>query len=367
MIKKEGIEIISKLDKARINKIAQIVSKKICDSFPTHNFNQNNISNLLSGIDMYIAKMPENSAIAKYSYKTNTIYLGDNLDFNNIDTLVLHECIHAIQQIRNSNGKIIKLGLFDLTSNRGQGINEAAVQLMASKATNTISDTVKYYNLDFQAESPLYYPLETALLNQIIYFIGSYPIFHSTIYGDNIFKNTFIAKSNPHVFEKIEKNFDLLIHYEELLDKYTEKINLPKTTPNKIKKLLNKVNNTKNAITNITLETQNLIIENCFYCEFNLIKDKASLNTFQIRLYDFSKILISNDTYGFYNNFYCDMMSKLEEKREIIKAHGKITNLNNLQTDLINIQKETYGINFFQKLFGKLKLLFQNEKIKEKD
>ena len=367
MIKREGMEINSKLDEEQVNKIAKIVSKKICYSFEEHNFNENDIINLFSRIDMYIAKMPEDSAASKYSYKTNTIYLGDNIDFNNIDTLVIHECIHAIQEVKNNKGKVVKLGLFDLTHNKGQGINEAAVQLMASKATKTNVDTVKYYNLDFKTESPLYYPIETALINQIIYFIGPYPVFHSTIYGDDIFKKTFIAKSSQKVFEQIERNFDLLIRYEELLGKYSGKMNMKKTNTNKINKILEKINYTKNAIANLTLETQNLILESCFSCEFNLIKDKDSLNTFQNRLYDFSKILISNDSYDFYNKFYCDMMNNLEEKREIIKVHGKITNLNNLQTDLLNIGQETYGMSFFQKLFSKLKLLFENARIKEKN
>lgn len=367
MKKKEGMEIKSKLDITQVNKIADVVSEKICDTFPEHNLNKSDISNIISNIDMYIAKIPENSSIARYSYKTNSIYLADTLDLNNIDTLVIHECIHSIQEIRNNRGKLVKLGLFDLVHHKGEGINEASVQFMASKATSSPVDTVKYYNLEFKTESPLYYPIETALINQIIYFIGSYPLFHSTIYGNNVFKNTFIAKCNKTVYEKIENNFDLLLRYEEILGNFTSKVHLYEGNQSKLDNLIQKISYTKNKITQITIETQNIILENCFNCEFDLIRDKYSLETFQKRLYDFSKIIISNDTYDFYNKYYCEMMNKLEEKRELIKLHGKITNLNNFQTDLININEDIYGMGFFKKLFAKIKLLIENAFIKEKN
>ena len=367
MIKKEGIEIKSQLNTFQINKLADIVSEKICITFPEHHFNQNDIKNILLNIKMYISQMPESSSIAKYSYKSNSIYLGNNIDFNNIDTLFIHECLHAIQAIKNTSGKIVRIGLYDILHHKGEGINEAAVQLMASKAVSSDIDTVKYYNLDFETESPLYYPIETALINQIIYFIGSYSLFHSTIHGNDIFKNTFIAKCSKELYDKIEKNFDLLIHYETVLSNYYTKMSLLKKDSSKINNIINKITVTKNNIVQITLETQNLIFENCFNREFDLIRDKDSLDTFQKRLYAFSKLLISNESYDYYNNYYIKMMNKLEEKREFIKEHGKITQLSCLQTDLININKDIYGISFFKKLFEKLKLLFENSSIKEKN
>ena len=367
MIKKEGIKINSQLNKFQVNKLADIISEKICITFPEHNFNQNDIINILSNIKMYISKMPESSSVAKYSYKSNSIYLGDKIDFSNIDTLFIHECLHAIQAIKNSNGRIVRIGLFDIAHHKGEGINEATVQLMASKASSVPFDTVKYYNLDFETESPLYYPIETALINQIIYFIGSYSIFHSTIYGNDVFKNTFIAKCSLELYNKIERNFDLLIHYENVLSKYYTKMNLIKKDSSKLNNIIKKISLTKDTIVQITLETQNIIFENCFNREFDLIRDKDSLDTFQKRLYNFSNLLISNESYDYYNNYYIKMMNKLEEKREFIKIHGKITQLNCLQTDLININNDIYGINFFKKLFTKLKLLFENSHIKEKN
>lgn len=284
------------------------------------------------------------------------------MDFENLDTLVIHECIHALQEVKNSRGKLVKLGLFDLSNGKGQGMNEASVQLMASIICETKKDSVKYYNMNFETSSPLFYPIETALINQMLYFTGSYPLFHSTLYSNHIFKNTFIAKSDEKIYQQIVTNFDLLIHYEELLAKYSQELSAcseEKQDFKKAKRLNMKIDSLKTAILNVTISTQNTIIENCFQHEFDFITDTYSLNAFQKKLYDFREILITTDSYHFYHQFYNHMMEKLEEKHELIKAHGTLSYLNNLQTELLDLEQEHFGLKFFYRLFDKLKLLFE--------
>ncbi len=363
VLKKEGIEIISKLNDTQISQIANIVATKICNAFPEHNLNKNDVFSSLTNLDMYFAKMPEDSAAAKYFPHNNSIYFRHALDFENLDTLVIHECIHAIQEVKNPRGKLLKLGLFDVTTNKGQGMNEAAVQLMSSIVTGTEPDTVKYYNMAFDTPSPLFYPIETALMNQMIYFLGSYPLFHSTLHSNNIFKNTLIAKTSEKVYHKMETNFDLLIYYEGLLAQCFHNLSNDseeKQNLKKIKRTNEKIDSIKAKILDLTISTQNLIFENCFNTEFDLIKDSYSLNHFQQRLYNFNKLLITTDSYHFYNEFYYNMMNKLEEKRELIKMHGTLSYLTDLQTDLLDLEKEHFGLRFFRRLFSKLKLLFEN-------
>ena len=368
-LKNEGIEIKSKLNNTQVNKIAKIIAQSIYEAFPEHNLNENDIFSSLSSLDMYIADMPAGSAVAKYFYKNSSIYFSSSMNLNNIDTLAIHECIHAIQEIKSPRGKLLKLGLYDLNTNKGQGINEAAVQLMSAIATKTKPDTVKYYNLDFSTDSPLFYPVETALIKQMIYFTGSYPLFHSTIHSNNIFKNTFISKSSEKVYNTIESNFDLIIHYEELLSLcFDDLANLSETKQNlsKIKKLNTKISNIKEAIQKITISTQNLIIENCFNADFELIKDSVSLTEFRQKLYNFKELLINTENYTFYNSYYIQMMNKLEEKSELIKKYGVLTYLNDLQSDLLDLQADTFSMKFFHRLFDKLKLLFEDT-IREKN
>ncbi len=361
VLKKEGIEIKSKLNDLQINQIASIVSDKICQTFPEHNLNPNTLCSALSNLTMYFAKMPKDSAVAKYFSQNNAIYFSDELDLENLDTLVVHECIHAIQEIKNTRGKLLKLGLFDVIANKGQGINEAAVQLMASIATNTQADYVKYYNMTFYTPSPLFYPLETALIHQLLYFTGSYPLFHSTLHSNHIFKNTFIAKTNAKIYQKIESNFDLLIHYEELLSicSHTLANSSENQNSKKLQRTHQKMDSIKSNILKLSLETQNLILENCFQSEFDLIRDTQTLNAFQQKLYDFKKLLITTEAYDFYSQFYHQMTNQLEEKRELIKMHGTLSYLNDLQTDLLDLEQDHFGIRFFHRLFDKLKLLFE--------
>ena len=97
------------------------------------------------------------------------------------------------------------------------GLNEAAVQFMAAKATNCELDNVKYFNMNLTTNSEDYYPVETALIRELTYFTGTYPLFHSVLNSNDVFKNTFIAISNEKTYKLIENNFDLLIHYQDEL------------------------------------------------------------------------------------------------------------------------------------------------------
>ena len=92
--------------------------------------------------------------------------------------------------------------------NNGIGLNEAAVQLMTCEGLKNYYEDVKYYNLNLKTISPTYYPLECAILSQVCYFTGTYPLYHSTLYGDDIFKNTFITLSDNTTFYKVKNNLD---------------------------------------------------------------------------------------------------------------------------------------------------------------
>ena len=168
-LKKAGIEVVRKLSEIEINKIAINISDEICSSFPEYNINKTDLFNSLSKINMFLANFKDNSA-AKYYYKDDSIYFKQDIDFENLNTPALHECLHFIQSIKNKKGKLLRLGLYDLTKFRttGLAINEAAVQLMASYATLSKTDTVKYYGMELITDSPNYYPIECTLVKQIL-------------------------------------------------------------------------------------------------------------------------------------------------------------------------------------------------------
>lgn len=369
-LKKEGIKVIEKLDTLKINKIASNISEKICNAFPEHNIKKSELFIAISRLNMYIAEMPNDMAVAKYFYKNNSIYFSKDMDLNDLNTLAVHECIHFMQELKNKRGKLLRLGLYNMENNvnTGLAINEAAVQLMASIATNSKLDSVKYYNMELTTESPDFYPLQTSLLKEMIYFTGTYPLYHSTLFSNDVFKNTFIAKSSSSIYNKIEYNLDLILHYEERLSEEIYKLSVISDEKNiqKIKRINSKIDALKQIIFEKTLETQNTIIYNCFNNEFDSIKNLEDIKNFQYKIYNFKHLIINTDNYNYYNDFYRDMMNKLDDKREFIKKYGNITEFNNSLRELSALREQTYGFKFFKKLFTKFKLIIEDKlRVKE--
>ncbi len=370
-LKKEGIRVIGKLNTLEINKIASNISERIVAAFPEHGINQSDLFISIARLDMYLAEMPNDMAMAKYFYKNNSIYFSKDMDLNDLHSLALHECLHFIQEVKNKHGKLLRLGLYNMekSANDGMALNEAAVQHMASVASNQPLDTVKYYNMELATESPDFYPLQTALLNEMIYFTGSYPLYHSTLYSNDVFKNTFIAKSNEKAYLQIEKNFDLIYEYETLLSKQVYNLSLCSEeykSINKIRKINSKIDAYKQIILEKTLETQNLILLNCFNTEFDNIKTLEHVKNFEQNMYNFRHVIITTQNYNFYNDFYADMMDKVQEKKDFLLKYGDILDLDSITFELSNIRENTYGFQFFKKLFSKLLLLFE-ETFREKE
>lgn len=356
-LKKEGIEIVEQLDTLKVNTIAISIASKLCLAFPEHNLNKSELFTSLSRINMYIAKMPEDSAGAKYFYKNNSIYFNKEYDLDEMAKLAMHECIHYIQEFRDANNNLVKMGLYNCTFNSGLGINEAAVQLMASEANMCPSTSETYYNVSLNTISPNYYPLECALVNQMAYFTGTYPLFHSTLNSNDVFKNTFILKSNKRAYNTIVKNIDLLLAYENDLNYFASELQYA----NKVSeiKLLNKlIASKKDSITSIFFKTQNLIIESCFISEFNSIRNLEDVKEYKNKLYNFKNIMGSNENYTFYNEFYRKIMESLEKKKEQIEQFGEINLFETSENSLVLVDNTKRALSFVSTFFVKVKKLF---------
>ena len=357
ILKKEGIEIVEQLDTLKVNTIAISIASKLCLAFPEHNLNKSELFTSLSRINMYIAKMPEDSAGAKYFYKNNSIYFNKEYDLDEMAKLAMHECIHYIQEFRDANNNLVKMGLYNCTFNSGLGINEAAVQLMASEANMCPSTSETYYNVSLNTISPNYYPLECALVNQMAYFTGTYPLFHSTLNSNDVFKNTFILKSNKRAYNTIVKNIDLLLAYENDLNYFASELQYA----NKVSeiKLLNKlIASKKDSITSIFFKTQNLIIESCFISEFNNIRNLEDVKEYKNKLYNFKNIMGSNENYTFYNEFYRKIMESLEKKKEQIEQFGEINLFETPENSLVLVDNTKRALSFVSTFFVKVKKLF---------
>lgn len=363
VLKKFGIELVSQLSTLEVNKIAANISEKICSSFPEHNINKSDLFAAISRLNMYYAKFKDNSA-AKYCYKTETIYFKENIDFENLETPAIHECLHFIQTIKNKNGKLLRLGLYQPSFLGGTGlaINEAAVQLMAADTTNSRFESVKYYGLDIITNSPDYYPIECSLVKQMTYFTGTYPLYHSVLYSDDIFKNTFIMKSDKNTYDKIVENLDLLQEYQETLQKenlYLSYIEYDNQNSNKAINTQKAIDNLKLSIKELTLKTQELILTSCTRSDLSLVRDTQSVKEFKNKLYNFKELLIQSENYTFYNEFYCQMMEELDVKRELIKKYGVLNVFKDIRESYALIETRQEKLNLFQVAINKLKEVFK--------
>ena len=319
-LKKDGIEVIKKLDTLRVNTIARNVSIRLCETFPDFSLNQNDLFIKLSRLNMYIAKMPEGMAEANYFYKNTSIYFNDHIDDDDLEEFAIHECIHYIQEIKDKRNYLLRMGLCDYTEFKiyGLGLNEAAVQLMASKVLSIPKEYVKYFNITFETNSPL----ECCLVNQLAYIVGEDVLFDSTINSNNNFKDKFIELTNYKTFMTIQDNIDKILMAEEEIIKINNKIVQIDDRNKKVDKKKKKIDSLKKQITSTFIKTQNLITTSYFDKAFNKIIDLEGVENYRRKLYNFKDYLGSTDSYTFFNDYYVDKMMDLEDKYNLLENNA---------------------------------------------
>lgn len=318
-LRKEGIEVIKKLDTCEVNSISRKIANTLCNAFPEHEMQYDNLINCISSLKMYVAIFEDNSIGAKYFCKNNSIFLNAKISIGENDMFCLHECIHFLQDTYFSKTNQTSLGLYNIRKGSGISLNEAAVQLMTCEALGKQAEEVKYYNINLSTTSPTYYPLQCVLLQQVSYFTGTYPIYHSALHSNDVFKNTLIALSDEQTYKKLQLNMDKILSLEMELEFYTNELATSECKIRKINKLTSIIDDYKKEISKTFFATQNLIISHCFSKEFHDIKDMEGLKDFKNRLYEFKNLIAYNNDYTFYNDFYCHAMENIEEKQKQIE------------------------------------------------
>lgn len=318
-LRKEGIQVIKKLDTLEVNNISKKIANTLCEAFPEHEMQYDNLVNSISKINMYTAIFANQMTGAKYFCKNSAIFFNSKFSIEENEMFFLHECIHFLQDSYMFSKNKSYLGFHNISKEIGIGLNEAAVQLMTCEALKKQSEEVKYYDLNLSTISPTYYPLQCALLQQIAYFTGTYPIYHSALCSDDIFKNTLIALSDEKTYKIVQENMDKILLLETELEFYSNELATLECKTSKVNKLTLIIDKYKQEITKTFFATQNLIISHCFSKEFHDAKDLESLKKFKDRLYEFKKLIAYNNDYTFYNEFYCHAMEHLAEKQEQIE------------------------------------------------
>lgn len=320
-LKKDGIEVIKKLDPLKVHSIAKNAAIRLCSTFPRVNFDQSDLFIKLSRLDMYIAKMPDGMAEANYFYKNSSIYFNEHLDYDDLEDFAIHECIHYIQEVKDKKNCLIKMGLCDYTEFKiyGLGLNEAAVQLLSSKVLGIPKEYVKYFNVSFETNSPSYYPLECCLVNQLAYITGEDVLFDSTLNSTDKFKKKFIELTNYKTFMKIQNFIDDILFYEEKIIKINNKIAKIDDRNKKVDHMIEKINSLKKNITSTFITTQNLIISSYFDKAFSSIDDLEGLENYRRKLYNFKDYLGAVEGYTYFNDYYVNKMMQLEDKYNLLE------------------------------------------------
>ena len=287
---------------------------------------------------------------AKYFYKNCSIYFDCNIDLEHLPDVAIHECIHYLQEKHDKKGNIIRLGLCDYRDKSlpGIGLNEAAVQLMAAKASGEPYENVKYFDINLKTNTPMYYPLECALVSQMAYIIGENVLFDSTLHANRNFEAQYISLTSEEDFFKIQRNIDLLIEAQsrlETLYSSLEDVGLEETF---VQKVLKEIEVTKTRVKKIFIVTQRLILTSYFDNSIKLVFAPKAIENYRNKLYLFKNLVCYTENDNFYTEYYRNKMEELEEKYE----YKPIDIVDPL--DLV-----LYKEGFFSKLFSKLKLLFR--------
>ena len=323
-LKKDGIQVISKLDTLVVNNIARNIARSIVSTFPELNFDETTLFIKLARINMYTASMPEGIAEANYFYKNSSIYFNNKIDFQDLEEFAIHECIHHLQEVKTPRNKLVRMGLcsFKSLSPIGMGINEASVQLITSRIIGVEPDFVKYYGIELKSSSPSYYPMECHLVEQMAFVTRYDVLFESTFNSNDNFKNAFIDATSEKVFLSIQDAIDCILNCEEEISKLANKFSEENQSDKTCKNISKRIDDLKQKISLTFMRTQNLIISSYFDKSFSEITNLEELENYRRRLENFKRLIATQEGYFFFDNYYIEKMCALEHKYNILENGG---------------------------------------------
>ena len=143
-------------------------------------------------------------------------------------------------------------------------------------------------------------------------------LFKSTYFSTDDFKNEIISHTSKNTFNKIQKTFDDILKFEENIIILNNKI----FESNKENKFQDKVLKYREKIKNSYITCQNLIIKEFFDKEYKNISNLEELDSFRKRINKFDKYVGKVSGYTFYENYFIEMMNKLEHKSSVLENGG---------------------------------------------
>jgi len=286
-LEKIGIIPKEKLTIADKNYIAKTIADKLSTNIKELSNDYNEIYMRIFNCEMYYASVDKKFYGVFYFYKNNTIYIDIDKNILNIDSYMIHEAIHYLQNFSKINGEEIKrAGLCQFMDFKifGLGINEAIVQYITAKAEGNKIHRVSNENITICTNSEYYYKYMTSLASQILFLIGEKEAVESCINSTDNFENE-LYNTFEDCTEKILKGFDSILGENNKADRSEEKI------------------------INIYMQTQELI----------------------------------------YKTYFTNMCKRVETIKEVDAQVQKLENYKNIMGRLLGISMQEDGFNEFKK------------------
>ena len=352
---RNAVEISAK-DRHTISKKAIDLIYPVISEF---NISKEMLFNSLGKSNMYLADFDDMS-MGKYDYTTNSIYFSNELDITNLDSSVIHEILHFFQAELTENNFLVRMGLFEpsklFRSEKGLGLNEASVQYLASIIAKEVPDHVRYYELELVTPSSNYYPLETAIVRQMCFFTGTYPLFFSTLFSTDLFEKTFKTITSVDNYNYIEKKLTEIVHLQKKLSNIYSHIHTHNQAESKKISVLNNITNLKNKLRETVLDVQKIIYTSAFANELDKVETVQDIVNIQTLISNFENYIISYENDYSFEQFKDKISVELNNKLALIEAYGNYSFALKAKKDILNLPK-IYSQSFFKTFFTKIKLL----------
>lgn len=352
---RNAVEISAK-DRHTISKKAIDLIYPVVSEF---NISKEMLFNSLGKSNMYLADF-EDMSMGKYDYTTNSIYFSNELNITNLDSSVIHEILHFFQAELTENNFLVRMGLFEpsklFRSEKGLGLNEASVQYLSSIIAKEVPDHVRYYELELVTPSSNYYPLETAIVRQMCFFTGTYPLFFSTLFSTDLFEKTFKTITSVDNYNYIEKKLTEIVHLQEKLSNIYSHIHTHNQAESKKISVLNNITNLKNKLRETVLDVQKIIYTSAFANELDKVETVQDIVNIQTLISNFENYIISYENDYSFEQFKDKISVELNNKLALIEAYGNYSFALKAKKDILNLPK-IYSQSFFKTFFTKIKLL----------
>lgn len=315
--------------------------------------------NSLGKSNMYLADFDDLS-MGKYDYTTNSIYFSNDLNITNLDSSVIHEILHFFQAELTEDNFLIRMGLFKPSKlfrpEKGLGLNEASVQYIASTIVKEVPDHVKYYELELTTPSSNYYPIETAIIRQMCFFTGTYPLFFSTLFSTDLFEKTFKTITSEENYNYIEEKLTYIVQLQEKLSDVYSTIHTHNQAESKKISVLNNITNLKNKLRETVLDVQKIIYTSAFANELDKIETVQDIVNMKTLISNFENYIINYEGDYSFEQFKDKINIELNNKLALIEAYGNYSFALKARKDILNLPK-IYSQSFIKTFFSKIKLI----------